>query len=62
MQRCFAVSLCEDIQVLEDNASDCRLGVPPRTPGLFSVHPSLFEPSLAPGAIADDLGIRKWWS
>ena len=48
VQRCFAVSMCEDLQTLEDNASDCRLGVPPRTPGLFSVHPSLFEPSLAP--------------
>jgi phytoene dehydrogenase-like protein len=48
LQRCFAVSMCEDLQTLEDNASDCRLGVPPRTPGLFSVHPSLFEPSLAP--------------
>lgn len=48
VQDCFAVSMCEDLQVLEDNASDCRLGVPPRTPGLFSVHPSLFEPSLAP--------------
>ncbi|MHB1468571.1 MAG: phytoene desaturase family protein [Solirubrobacteraceae bacterium] len=48
VQRCLAVSMCEDLAVLEDNASDCRLGVPPRTPGLFSVHPSLFEPSLAP--------------
>lgn len=48
VQRCFAVSMCEDLQLLEDNASDCRLGLPPRTPGLFSVHPSLFEPSLAP--------------
>jgi phytoene dehydrogenase-like protein len=48
VQRCFAVSMCDDLQQLEDNASDCRLGVPPRTPGLFSVHPSLFEPSLAP--------------
>lgn len=48
VQSCFAVSMCEDLQVLEDNASDCRLGVPPRTPGLFSVHPSLFEPGLAP--------------
>ena len=48
VQRCFAVSMCEDLQILEDNASDCRLGVPPRTPGLFSVHPSLFESSLAP--------------
>lgn len=48
VQRCFAVSICDDLQQLEDNASDCRLGVPPRTPGLFSVHPSLFEPSLAP--------------
>ena len=34
--------------MLDDNASDCRLGVPPRTPGLFTVHPSLFEPSLCP--------------
>ena len=34
--------------VLDDNASDCRLGVPPRQPGLFSVHTSLFEPSLCP--------------
>jgi phytoene dehydrogenase-like protein len=48
VQRCFAVSMCDDLQQLEDNASDCRLGVPPRRPGLFSVHPSLFEPSLAP--------------
>jgi phytoene dehydrogenase-like protein len=48
VQRCFAVSMCEDLQTLDDNASDCRLGIPPRTPGLFSVHPSLFEPSLAP--------------
>jgi phytoene dehydrogenase-like protein len=48
VQRCFAVSMCDDLQQLEDNASDCRLGVPPRTPGLFSVHPSLFETSLAP--------------
>jgi phytoene dehydrogenase-like protein len=48
VQRCFAVSMCDDLQQLEDNASDCRLGVPPRTPGLFSVHPSLFEPGLAP--------------
>ena len=48
VQRCFAVSICEDLQLLEDNASDCRLGMPPRTPGLFTVHPSLFEPSLAP--------------
>jgi phytoene dehydrogenase-like protein len=48
VQDCFAVSICDDLQVLEDNASDCRLGVPPRTPGLFTVHPSLFEPSLAP--------------
>jgi phytoene dehydrogenase-like protein len=46
--RCFAVSMCDDLQQLEDNASDCRLGMPPRTPGLFSVHPSLFEPELAP--------------
>ncbi len=48
IQRCFAVSMCEDLSVLDDNASDCRLGVPPRQPGLFSVHPSLFEPSLCP--------------
>jgi phytoene dehydrogenase-like protein len=48
VQRCFAVSMCDDLQQLEDNASDCRLGVPPRTPGLFSVHPSLFESGLAP--------------
>jgi phytoene dehydrogenase-like protein len=48
VQRCFAVSMCEDLSVLDDNASDCRLGVPPRQPGLFSVHPSLFEPSLCP--------------
>jgi phytoene dehydrogenase-like protein len=48
VQRCFAVSMCDDLQQLEDNASDCRLGVPPRNPGLFSVHPSLFEPGLAP--------------
>jgi len=48
LQRCMAVSMCEDLQLLDDNASDCRLGVAPRTPGLFSVHPSLFEPSLAP--------------
>jgi phytoene dehydrogenase-like protein len=44
----FAVSMCESLDVLDDNASDCRLGVPPRQPGLFSVHPSLFEPSLCP--------------
>jgi len=48
VQRCFAVSVCESLDVLDDNASDCRLGVPPRRPGLFTVHPSLFEPSLAP--------------
>jgi phytoene dehydrogenase-like protein len=48
VQRCFAVSMCESLDVLDDNASDCRLGVPPRQPGLFSVHPSLFEPSLCP--------------
>jgi phytoene dehydrogenase-like protein len=48
VQRCFAVSICESLDVLEDNASDCRLGVPPRQPGLFTVHPSLFEPSLCP--------------
>ena len=48
VQRCFAVSMCESLDVLDDNASDCRLGLPPRQPGLFSVHPSLFEPSLCP--------------
>ena len=48
VQRCFAVSICESLDVLEDNASDCRLGVTPRQPGLFTVHPSIFEPSLAP--------------
>ena len=48
VQRCFAVSICESLDVLDDNASDCRLGVPPRQPGLFTVHPSLFEPSLCP--------------
>jgi phytoene dehydrogenase-like protein len=48
VQRCFAVSLCEGLDVLDDNASDCRLGVPPRQPGLFTVHPSIFEPSLCP--------------
>jgi phytoene dehydrogenase-like protein len=48
VQRCFAVSMCESLDVLDDNASDCRLGVPPRRPGLLSVHPSLFEPSLCP--------------
>ncbi|WP_040840314.1 phytoene desaturase family protein [Nocardia brevicatena] len=48
LQRCFAVSLCESLDVLEDNASDCRLGVPPRSPGLFTVHPSVFDASLAP--------------
>jgi phytoene dehydrogenase-like protein len=48
VERCFAVSMCETLDVLDDNASDCRLGIPPRTPGLFTVHPSLFEPSLAP--------------
>ena len=48
VERCFAVSICESLDVLEDNASDCRLGVPPRQPGLFTVHPSLFEPSLCP--------------
>jgi phytoene dehydrogenase-like protein len=40
--------MCEDLRQLEDNAADCRLGLLPRTPGLFSVHPSLFEPGLAP--------------
>ena len=48
VQRCFAVSLCESLDVLDDNASDCRLGVPPRQPGLFTVHPSVFDPSLCP--------------
>jgi phytoene dehydrogenase-like protein len=48
VERCFAVSICESLDVLDDNASDCRLGVPPRQPGLFTVHPSLFEPSLCP--------------
>jgi phytoene dehydrogenase-like protein len=48
VQRTFAVSICESLEVLDDNASDCRLGNPPRQPGLFTVHPSLFEPSLCP--------------
>ena len=48
VQQCFAVSMCESLDVLDDNASECRLGIPPRKPGLFSVHPSLFEPSLCP--------------
>ena len=48
VERCFAVSLCEGLDVLDDNASDCRLGVPPRRPGLFTVHPSLFEPGMCP--------------
>jgi phytoene dehydrogenase-like protein len=48
VEQCFAVSICESLDVLDDNASDCRLGIPPRTPGLFTVHPSLFEPSLCP--------------
>jgi phytoene dehydrogenase-like protein len=48
IERCFAVSMCESLDVLDDNASDCRLGVAPRQPGLFSVNPSLFEPSLCP--------------
>jgi phytoene dehydrogenase-like protein len=48
VDHCFAVSLCESLDVLDDNASDCRLGIPPRQPGLFTVHPSLFEPSLCP--------------
>ena len=48
VQQCFAVSMCESLDVLDDNASECRLGIPPRRPGLFSVHPSLFEPSLCP--------------
>jgi phytoene dehydrogenase-like protein len=53
VDRCFAVSVCESLDILDDNASDCRLGIPPRTPGLFTVHPSLFEPSLcAPGKAA----------
>ncbi len=26
VQRCFAVSICESLDVLDDNASDCRLG------------------------------------
>ena len=38
VQSCFAVSMCESLDVLDDNASDCRLGVPPRQPVLFSVH------------------------
>ena len=48
LQRCFAVSICESLDVLDDNASDCRLGIPPRQPGLFTVHPSVFESSLCP--------------
>ena len=48
VENCFAVSFCESLDVLDDNASDCRLGLPPRQPGLFTVHPSLFEPSLCP--------------
>jgi phytoene dehydrogenase-like protein len=48
VEGCFAVSICESLDVLDDNASDCRLGLPPRRPGLFTVHPSLFEPSLCP--------------
>jgi phytoene dehydrogenase-like protein len=48
VDECFAVSICESLDVLDDNASDCRLGLPPRRPGLFTVHPSLFEPSLCP--------------
>lgn len=48
VNHCFAVSVCESLDVLDDNASDCRLGVPPRRPGLFTVHPSLFDPSLCP--------------
>ncbi len=48
VQRSFAVSICESLEVLDDNASDCRLGNPPRQPGLFTVHPSLFESSLCP--------------
>lgn len=48
VERCFAVSICESLDVLDHNASDCRLGVPPRRPGLFTVHPSIFEPSLCP--------------
>ncbi|MEU7632971.1 NAD(P)/FAD-dependent oxidoreductase [Nocardia sp. NPDC049220] len=49
VQASFAVSLCESLDILDDNASDCRLGVAPRTPGLFTVHPSLFDSSLAAG-------------
>ena len=41
----------ESLDVLDDNASDCRLGIPPRQPGLFTVHPSLFEPSLCPSGM-----------
>jgi phytoene dehydrogenase-like protein len=48
VKRCFAVSVCESLDLLDDNASDCRVGVPPRHPGLFTVHPSLFDPSLCP--------------
>jgi phytoene dehydrogenase-like protein len=48
VDQCFAVSICESLDVLADNASDCRLGIPPRQPALFTVHPSLFEPSLCP--------------
>ena len=48
VNECLAVSVCESLDVLDDNASDCRLGLPPRQPGLFTVHPSLFEPSLCP--------------
>jgi len=48
VERCFAVSVCESLDLLDDNASDCRVGVPPRHPGLFTVHPSLFDPSLCP--------------
>ena len=48
VEQCFAVSICESLDVLDDNASDCRLGVPPTQPGLFTVHPSIFEPSLCP--------------
>ncbi len=31
VQQCFAVSMCESLDVLDDNASECRLGIPPRT-------------------------------
>src|SRR5438552_4098296 len=44
----WAICVGESLDVLEDNASDCRLVVPPRRPGLFTVHPSIFDPSLCP--------------